>query len=111
MEGVYADKQLLISRDGVGGLSFAGAIDHFNADAMARAIAIELDRPDSEGGLRLDMSRLEFADVTGIKALVRVAEGADKDRPLVVTGLPWQIARVMTLVGWAELPNLVVEES
>jgi hypothetical protein len=124
MEGdrVYSDKQLVIVRtDSPGELIVTGAIDYYNADAVASAVAGELraaadgaaglsDAISGNGDLHLDLSRLEFTDVTGIRALVQVAEDAGDGRRLVLRGLPPRIRMVMAVVGWAELPNLVIEE-
>lgn len=123
MEGdqVYADKQLVISRaSSPGELFIAGAIDYYNADAVAAALTIELqtkgdvqstlaDAITGNGDLHLDLSRLEFSDVTGIRALVRIAENAGNGRRLVLRGLPPRIRTVMVVVGWGDLPNLVIE--
>jgi len=120
-ERVYADKQLVISRtDSAEGLSITGAIDYYNAEAVAEALtsvfhgdgevhAILADAITGNGDLHLDLSRLEFTDVTGIRALVRIAENAGDGRKLVLRGLPASIVKVMTVVGWSELPNLVIE--
>jgi anti-anti-sigma regulatory factor len=120
-ERVYSDKQLVISRtDSAQGLSIAGAIDYYNAEAVADALT-SVFHADGEarallsgaitgnGDLHLDLSRLEFTDVTGIRALVRIAENAGDGRKLVLRGLPASIVKVMTVVGWSELPNLVIE--
>ena len=120
-ESVYADKQLVISRtDSGSSLSITGAIDYYNAEAVAEALAgvfhgdgdgrvLLADAITGNGDLHLDLSRLEFTDVTGIRALVRIAESAGDGRRLVLRGLPPSIVKVMTVVGWAELPNLVIE--
>jgi len=120
-ERVYADKQLVISRaDSASGLTITGAIDYYNAEAVAEALttlfhadgkapAIFEDAITGNGDLHLDLSRLEFTDVTGIRALVRIAENAGDGRRLVLRGLPASIVKVMTVVGWSELPNLVIE--
>ena len=120
-ERVYADKQLVISRTGAAlGLSVSGAIDYYNAEAVAEALtavfhgdgdprALFTVAITGNGDLHIDLSRLEFADVTGIRALVRVAENAGDGRRLVLSGLPPGIVKVMTVVGWSELPNLVIE--
>jgi anti-anti-sigma regulatory factor len=120
-ERVYADKQLVISRtDSASGLSITGAIDYYNAEAVAEALtsvfhagsearALLEDAITGNGDLHLDLSRLEFTDVTGIRALVRIAENAGDGRKLVLRGLPASIVKVMTVVGWSELPNLVIE--
>jgi anti-anti-sigma regulatory factor len=123
MEGdqVYSDKQLVILRTGIPGeLSITGAIDYYNADAVASAVAGELhsaerstelaDAISGNGDLHVDLSRLEFTDVAGIRALVQVAENAGDGRRLVLRGLPPRIRMVMAVVGWGDLPNLVIEE-
>jgi anti-anti-sigma regulatory factor len=122
-ERVYADKQLVISRlDSAQDLSITGAIDYYNAEAVAEALttvfhadgegrALLADAIAGNGDLHLDLSRLEFTDVTGIRALVRIAENAADGRRLVLRGLPPSIVKVMTVVGWSELPNLVIEAS
>ena len=121
---VYADKHLVIRRTSSPvGLSFAGAIDYFNADAVATVLGDEL-RADGDGhselsnaitgdghALHLDLTLLEFSDVTGIRALVHVAESANGGRQLVLHGLPSSIVKVITVVGWADLPNLVIDGS
>jgi anti-anti-sigma regulatory factor len=124
MEGVqvYADKQIVIVRAGSNGeLSITGAIDYYNAESVAAVVAGELaagnhgaaalsDAISGNGDLHIDLSRLEFTDVTGIRALVQVAENAGDGRRLVLRGLPSRIRMVMAVVGWSELPNLVIEE-
>jgi anti-anti-sigma regulatory factor len=124
MEGdqVYADKQLVVFRTGAPAeLSLSGAIDFYNADAVAAALIAELqqsgdvstalsDAITGNGDLHLDLSRLEFTDVTGIRAFVRIAETAAVGRRLVLRGLPPRIRTVMVVVGWGDLPNLVIEE-
>jgi anti-anti-sigma regulatory factor len=79
----------------------------FHADGQAPGIF--RDAITGNGDLHLDLSRLEFTDVTGIRALVRIAENAGDGRKLVLRGLPASIIKVMTVVGWSEIPNLVIE--
>ncbi len=124
MEGdeVYADKQLVITRAGSPSrLTVSGAIDFYNADAAAAALARELravvpgadglaDAISGNGDLHIDVSRLEFTDVTGIRALVKIAEDGDAGRRIVLSGLPARIRTVIAVVGWSDLPNLVIEE-
>jgi hypothetical protein len=118
---VYLDKQLVISRTGSpGGLSVTGSIDYYNAEAVAEVLTRELrsampgadglsDAITGNGDLHLDVTLLEFADVTGIRALVRIAENGS-GRRLVLRGLPPRIRTVITVVGWSDHPNLVLEE-
>jgi len=124
MEGdvVYADKQLVIARiNSPAGLSLTGAIDYYNADAVAAALVSELgaagdvsvmlaDAISGNGDLHLDLTQLEFTDVTGIRALVRIAENAGDGRRLVLRGLPPRIKTVIAVVGWGDLPSLVIDE-
>jgi anti-anti-sigma factor len=103
-EPLYMDKQLVI-RHMVppNGLTLAGVLDLFNADSVAASVATMLD---SEGDLHLDLSKVEFCDVSGIRALVSAAESGR--RRLVMHGLPPALHRVMMLVGWGELPSLTL---
>jgi anti-anti-sigma regulatory factor len=124
MEGVqvYTDKQIVIVRAGSNGeLSITGAIDYYNAESVAAVVAAELaagaggaaqlsDAISGNGDLHIDLSHLEFTDVTGIRALVQVAENAGNGRRLVLRGLPSRIRMVMGVVGWGDIPNLVIEE-
>jgi anti-anti-sigma regulatory factor len=118
---VYLDKQLVIIRTGSpGGLRVTGSIDYYNAEAVAAVLMREIDSvtPGAEGlsdaitgngDLHLDVTLLEFADVAGIRALVRIAENSS-GRRLVLRGLPPRIRTVITVVGWSDHPNLVLEE-
>ena len=118
---VYLDKHLVITRTGLPhGLSISGAIDYYNAEAVAEVLTRELhsglpgagglsDAITGNGDLHLDVSLLEFADVAGIRALVRIAENGS-GRRLVLRGLPARIRTVITVVGWSDHPNLVLEE-
>jgi len=115
---LYADNRLVVLRTApFGTVVISGLIDHRNAGPVARSLASELDRdgqsPDGEvrhdGDLRVDVSHLEFSDVSSIKAIVEVARNAASGR-LVLRGLPAAIVRVMVVVGWSDLPSLVVED-
>ena len=120
---VYSDHRLVISRTDLPGiLSISGEIDQFNADAVAAALDGELrgvgagvadprqvSRPGRQ--LRIDVSRLEFVDTGGIRALVKIADGAGDRLPLVLSGLPPLLRKVMFAVGWGDLPGLVIAES
>jgi len=103
---LYADKQLVIRETWEPpGLSISGVIDLFNVDAFARSLNSSLD---GEGDLSVDLSELEFCDVSGIRALVSAAERMGSRRRMVLLGLPPQLQTVMNVVGWADLPGLVL---
>jgi anti-anti-sigma factor len=104
---VYVDKQLVIRRTPAG-LSVTGVIDHYNVDSFARSLSESLK---GEGDLNVDLSELEFCDVSGIRALVKAAECLNGGRRLVLHGLPLQLRTVMNVVGWTEMPGLVLGES
>ena len=106
---MYADKQLTITRTtSPQGLSFTGVIDMFNVDSVSRSLYSVLD---GEGDLHIDLSRLEFCDVSGIRAIVAAAEIVGEGRRLVLHGLAPQLQAVMAVVGWTDLPGLVIDES
>lgn len=103
---VYADKQLVIRRTSApDGLLLTGVIDLYNVDHFARSLNSSLA---GAGDLHIDLNRLEFCDVSGIRALISAAERLDGHRRLVLHGLAPQLRTVMTLVGWTELPGLAI---
>lgn len=104
---IYVDKQLVITRTSTG-LSIIGVIDYYNVDSFARSLNASLE---GEGDLNLDLSELEFCDVSGIRALVKAAECLNDGRRLVLHGLPQQLRTVITVVGWTNMPGLVIAES
>ena len=103
---VYIDKQLVIRRT-PHGLSISGVIDNYNVDSFSRSFSALLD---GNGDINVDLSELEFCDVSGIRSLVRAAQRLDDGRRLVLHGLPQQLRTVMTLVGWTDMPGLVIGE-
>jgi anti-anti-sigma regulatory factor len=105
-EPMYTDKQLVIRHTvPPNGLSIAGVLDLFNADAVAGEVATLLH---GEGDLHIDLSKVEFCDVSGIRALVSAAENGNGRSRLVMHGLPPLLQRVMRLVGWGDLPSVVI---
>ena len=104
---LYADKQLVIRRTSTpDGLRITGVIDLFNVDAFARTLNSSLA---GEGDLHIDLSRLEFCDVSGIRVLVSAAQRVEGRRCLILQGLPPQLREVMKVVGWTDLPGLEIE--
>jgi anti-anti-sigma factor len=103
---VYVDKQLVIRRTSRG-LTVTGVVDHYNVDSFAQSLTSSLE---GQGDLNVDLSELEFCDVSGIRALVRAAECLNDGRRMVLHGLPPQLRTVMTVVGWTDLPGLVISE-
>lgn len=101
---VYADRYLVVTRtDNPSGLRFAGEIDASNSATVGRSIRVVL--PD-DAQPHLDLSRLTFCDVSGVRALVDVALELGDGRRLLLHGLPRQLQTVMHATGWSNLPNL-----
>jgi anti-anti-sigma factor len=102
----YRDKQLVVTATSRPvGLRFVGAVDASNVGAVSEVLAVTLaQHPDVD--VHVDVSGLEFADVSGIRALVAAAESADHTRRFVLHGLPALMRKVMDVVGWSELPAL-----
>jgi anti-anti-sigma regulatory factor len=106
---LYADKQLVIKRTSTpDGLCITGVIDLFNIESFVRTLNASVT---GEGDLDIHLSQLEFCDVSGIRALVAAAERVAGRRRLIFHGLPPQLRTVMTVVGWADLPGLVIDEA
>jgi anti-anti-sigma regulatory factor len=100
---LYSGRQLVVTRtQAPDGLRFAGEIDATNVADVDHA----LRSFHSTGPLHLDLSTLLFCDVSGIRAMVKYAQGLDGDRRLRLHGLPDQIEKVLNIVGWGELPGL-----
>ena len=90
------------------GLRLRGEIDAGNSDAIATAVSGAL----AQGGdVAVDFSGVLFCDLSGLRALVRAATSATDGGRVVVTGLPSHLQRAIGIVGWSELPALVIAES
>jgi anti-anti-sigma factor len=101
---VYADKHLVVTRtQSRVGLRFAGEIDITNSDAVTQAVRLALA---DTGDPHLDLSRLSFCDISGIRALGEMAMELERGRRLLLHGLPEQLQTVMRVTGWSGLPSL-----
>jgi anti-sigma B factor antagonist len=61
------------------------------------------------GGIRLDLSGLEFIDSTGIQALIDISKELRGEGKLVLASPGGQVARVLQITGIQTLPAIVVE--
>ena len=87
-----------------------GAVDASNVGAVQRVLEVTLKgNPDVD--VHIDVAGLEFADVSGIRAIVAAAEAADHTRRFVLHGLPPLMTKVMDVVGWSELPALNISDT
>ena len=101
---VYADRQLVVTRTiHPRGLRFAGEIDMSNSDAVGQSIRVGFG---DAGDAHLELSRLSFCDISGIRALVEAALELSAGRCILLHGLPEQLQTVMRVTGWSDLPSL-----
>jgi anti-anti-sigma factor len=104
-ETLYVDRQMTIERaTQPDGLRLSGEIDHWNAASLAANLPSGL----VAGDMNVDLSRLSFCDISGIRELVTFAEGIGDGRRVVLHGLAPQLRRVLHLVGWAQVPALAI---
>jgi anti-anti-sigma factor len=83
-----------------------GEIDAANSDTLATAVLSALG---AVGDVTVDFHEVLFCDLSGLRALVRASATVSGDQRLRVTGLPGHLHRVLRLVGWTDLPGLVIE--
>lgn len=101
------DSQLRISRSPeTAWLLISGEIDAWNVGAVRQALQELLLEA---GDIDIDVSRLLFCDVTGIRAIVSAAANLDSGRRLVLHGLDPQLQKVFNVVGWGDMPSLVLD--
>jgi anti-anti-sigma factor len=104
----YRDKQLVVWRVvKPSGLRLVGAIDAFNVGPVEEFLAGALNG-ESDYDVHIDLSMIEFVGVSGIRALVEAAEKADGRHRMILHGLPPLMRRVMDVVGWTDLPTLLI---
>jgi len=101
------DAQLRIWRDPeTAWLRVSGEIDAWSVEGVKDALRAAHREP---GDIQLDVSRLLFCDVTGIRAIVAAAAQLEDGRRLVLRGLSPQLQKVFGVVGWGGMPGLVYE--
>jgi anti-anti-sigma factor len=103
---IYADKQLVVTRTELPpGLRFAGEIDVSNSDAVAQTVRAGFADSDDA---HLDLTRLSFCDISGIRALVEFALELEGGRRMLLHGLPEQLQTVMRVTGWSDMSTLLL---
>ena len=107
----YQDKQLVITQSSRPvGLKLNGEVDASNVEAVSSVLNTTLQAHEG-ADIHIDLTGLEFTDVTGIRALVAAAERVDGTRHLILYGLPPLMTKVMDVVGWTDLPALTISDS
>ncbi|MGW1992290.1 anti-sigma factor antagonist [Embleya sp. NBC_00888] len=90
------------------GLRLEGEIDLANVDVVRRVLAAAAR---DGGDVRVDVSKLAFIDVAGLRVFVDQA-GALSRRGghMVLVGASRQMLRVLALCGWDTVPGLSMVE-
>jgi anti-anti-sigma factor len=108
-EVVFRDKQLVVTRTfRPEGLRLVGSVDASNVDGLTHVLETSFTEDGGDHAVHIDLTRLEFTDVSGIRALVSSAERANGKYRMVLHGLPPLMGRVMNVVGWSEMPSLEI---
>jgi anti-anti-sigma factor len=101
---VYSDGHLVVMRTTEPvGLMVAGEIDISNTSMVADSLRLEFEDGTEP---HLDVSRVSFCDVSGIRTLVSLAQDLAPNRRLLLHGLAPQLETVLKVTGWADLPGL-----
>jgi len=107
----YQDKQLVIRQTSQPlGLRLTGAVDDSNVEAVGGVLDSTL-KAHRGCDVHIDASGLDFVDVSGIRALVSAAERVDGGRHLILYGVPPLISKLMSVVGWTDMPALTISDS
>ncbi|MGP4022181.1 MEDS domain-containing protein [Actinomadura sp. 3N407] len=88
------------------GLRLSGAIDESTLPALVEA----LREFDDAAHLCLDLSRLDFCDMDGLRALIRVNETSTVlDRQVILRSMPGCVELMLRASGWDTAPGIVAE--
>ncbi|WP_170177516.1 STAS domain-containing protein [Thermomonospora umbrina] len=90
------------------GLSLAGEIDDVTYPALVAALE-GLAGECASGDLHLDLSRVGFCDVAGLRAMVGLAERLGDGRRVVLHAPAAPLRTVLRVVGWDDARGLVVD--
>ncbi len=99
-----ARRGLSVSERPGGVIALAGELD---LDSSAYVTA-RLEAVEGAGDLVVELSELEFADISGCRALVRAAETLGADRRLVLRDPSPALLPVLELCGWSGNDRLVL---
>lgn len=101
-----ARRRLTISEHDDGVIAVSGALDIDSSAFLAARLADFV----GDGDVVLLTHGLDFADVSGCRALVRAAEALGEGRRLMLPVPAAPLMRVLKLCGWSEHERLVVSE-
>ncbi|WP_344260076.1 STAS domain-containing protein [Actinomadura napierensis] len=84
-----------------------GEVDVSTCRAFAEALTSVLDH--SSGDVWVDVERLDFIDVGGLRALAAAACRLEAhERRLVLRSVAPHLAKLMDLVGWSQISSLLM---
>jgi anti-anti-sigma factor len=86
-------------------LRVSGEVDVAGSDALATALTGALV---DGGSVTVDFHEVLFCDISGLRALVRASESAATGQDIHVVGLPAHLHRAVRMVGWSNLPGLII---
>jgi anti-anti-sigma factor len=104
--GEFSDRSLRVKRQlWPNGLSLQGEVDQSNIAILAAA----LDAVAGGGeDLHLDLTRLEFIDVAGLRLLTETAKRMPSGQYLILDGAAPYLRRILALVGWDQTRGLKI---
>lgn len=91
------------------GLALVGEIDESTYDTLVTALHGALDRA-AHDDIHLDLSEVECCDAAGLHAMVRLTDRLERGQHVVLHEPPKPTIVFMGIVGWADLPQLIVQD-
>jgi anti-anti-sigma factor len=92
-----ADRMAIVEQRGRAGIAVAGEIDVATVPQLEQALST---RVDTAAEFHVDFSGVDFCDLRGLAAIIRVGRRLRRGRRLIVHGLPEALRRAMVIAGW-----------
>jgi anti-anti-sigma regulatory factor len=93
-------------------LVLAGEIDEFSYPDLMASLALAASA--GRGDVHIDLSRVEYCDIAGLRAIVCAAGAPGRPHPrrrVVLHAVPPQLMKILCILGWDALPAVVVDEA
>jgi len=90
----------------------AGEIDQARYQGLVSTLE---DLVDPEGDVHVNLAELEYCDLAGLRAILRLAGPGREDqghngRSLYLDDIPPHLATVLRILGWDSTPGLIMTE-
>ena len=95
---------LAISPEGPRGLRLTGELDLRSLPPFTAAFAAL----PAKGQATLDLAELTFIDSSGLHAIEEIARAQNGNGPLILTGTPATVARLLEITNLARHPGLEI---